>query len=122
MKLAKAKVNTTDIDPMRLTHTQTILLVYPGFVHNCTIYYNSSLKTRCSSDSRLNRTQDKIKQTDPFSNHFAHMSMCMCINHRTGTAWCFGPCDFNLGVKDVILIIPCQCYISTPTCLSLALK
>lgn len=31
-KLTKAEVNTADIDPMRLTHTQTILLVYPGFV------------------------------------------------------------------------------------------
>lgn len=32
-KLTKAEVNTADIDPMHLTHTQAILLVYPGFVH-----------------------------------------------------------------------------------------
>lgn len=27
-----AKVNTADIDPMHVTHTRTILLVYPGFL------------------------------------------------------------------------------------------
>lgn len=63
-KLAKAEVNTADIDPMHLMHTQMILLVYPGCVH--TVEY---ITNRSRFDSWLNRTQDKIKQIDYFSSY-----------------------------------------------------
>lgn len=48
---ATAEVNMADIDPMHLmhTHTHTILLVYPGFVH-FVVYNNSNLKTGHRSD------------------------------------------------------------------------
>lgn len=69
-------------------------------------------------------TWNKLKQMDSFSNcdcSRAYMRECVCINHRTGTAECVGPCDFSMGIKNVTLAILCQRYLGNPACLFLTL-
>lgn len=74
-----------------------ILLVYLGFI----LY--SRLKVTAPNTDWI-ELQKKMRQLF-FRPRFSRVDMCVGIMRCPGTAWCVGPCDFSLGVKDVTLAI-----------------